>query len=174
MAAMSADTAPAAMPREEELERTLRAVAAAYPEDAFPEITSEERARLCAQDPGLQDRIAASMGRFLAKHLLAAADALSGFAPILAEKERRIAEWQAEVGREGDRYKDEINDLNAECDRLHSRALAAEAALAAERERCAKVAEGVSTFEWRGGDEWAAGYVDGKNAAAAAIREQGE
>ena len=77
----------ASMPSEE-IERTLRAVAAAYPEDVFPEITAEERARLRAQNPDLQDRIAASMGRFLAKHLIAAADEIASFAPILAEKER--------------------------------------------------------------------------------------
>ena len=91
--AKNAQVQPAsvAMPSEG-IERTLRAVAAAYPEDVFPEITAEERARLRAQNPDLQDRIAASMGRFLAKHLIAAADEIASFAPILAEKERRIRE----------------------------------------------------------------------------------
>jgi hypothetical protein len=37
-------------------------------------------------------------------------------------------------------------------------------------EEAAKVADAVSTTDWKGGDEWAAGFVDGKNAAAAAIR----
>jgi hypothetical protein len=44
-------------------------------------------------------------------------------------------------------------------------------ALLAERERCARIAESQQTFEWAGGDDWAAGYVDGKSAAAKAIRK---
>lgn len=40
----------------------------------------------------------------------------------------------------------------------------------AMRERAALRADETQTQEWAGGDEWAAGYVDGKNAAAAAIR----
>lgn len=37
-------------------------------------------------------------------------------------------------------------------------------------EDAAKVADGVKTFEWRGGDDWAAGFFHGKKATAAAIR----
>lgn len=66
----------------------------------------------------------------------------------------------------------QTNAISLACWQQKAREL--EAALAtAERaatERAAKIAEGCQTFEWKGGDEWAAGYVDGKNAAAAAIR----
>jgi hypothetical protein len=43
-----------------------------------------------------------------------------------------------------------------------------ESRLAGLREAAA-AARNCQTFDWKGGEEWAAGYVDGKNAAATAI-----
>jgi len=47
----------------------LAQFADAYPEAVFAEVTDEEHAWLHKERPGLQDRIAASMGRHIAKVL---------------------------------------------------------------------------------------------------------
>lgn len=86
----------------------------------------------------------------------------SEFAPILAEKEREY-----ELASEGRAA-------------FAARALAAEAALAAERERCAKVAEGHeglhcgSLLEGPRAQDYDCGQIDASTSIAAAIRAQGE
>lgn len=97
-----------------------------------------------------------------------AARILALFAPILAEKERQ---FQAQV--EGHRHTAaEATVYRQERNNAIRRALAAEAALAAERERCALIAERFMA---------AGGLVDGQfyagpntpRAIAAAIRAEG-
>ena len=60
---------------ETQMIRQLRNFAEAYPTDIFSEPTADERKWLHEIRPGLQDRIAASMGRHVAKCLLAALEA---------------------------------------------------------------------------------------------------
>lgn len=106
----------------------------AHPAPASPSTPGEEeiaallRATIRVDASGLAPAV---VSHYIDGFDEAARAILALFAPIVAEKERRIAEWQAEVRREGDRFKDEVRDLNAECERLEARALAAEAALAA-------------------------------------------
>lgn len=103
---------------------------------------------------------------------------LALFAPILAEKDgykeivRKAAEARDAAGYIGAVW-DCIDDLSA-------RALAAEAALAAERERCAKIAEAHdglpcrSLLEGQRGEDYDSGQIDASTSIAAAIRAQGE
>lgn len=116
---MSADIAPAAMPGEEEIARALH-------DDLYP---PEE-----ARSPADQEKHWLSTE---AHYREQAQVVLALFAPILAEKEREIATEKARADRNyhvGKMAQDMFSDAEA-------RALAAEAALAAERERCAKIAE---------------------------------
>jgi hypothetical protein len=98
----------------------------------------------------------------------ATADAiLALFAPILAEKEREIAELK---GRLAVRM-DYLVGLATTADRhveaaAEARALAAEAALAAERERCDRAIRDCPSLDENG-------YICEKSAAIAAIRPQG-
>jgi hypothetical protein len=64
-------------------------------------------------------------------------------------------------------------DLTEFVDYWRARALAAEAALAAERERCAKIAEAPSTIGGPG-LEFVLGYAEAQRRIAAAIRAEGE
>lgn len=56
-----------------DLVRVLEGFADAYPVDVFPEPSKEDRDWLKRERPGLQDAIAASMGRHLGKWMLEAA-----------------------------------------------------------------------------------------------------
>lgn len=58
------------------LVHSLRGLAGAYPESVFPEVTDEEGEMLHRDFPGLQDRLAASMGRHLGQFFTQAANAL--------------------------------------------------------------------------------------------------
>jgi hypothetical protein len=49
------------------IEEVLAEIERAYPEDIFPETTTEERALVIAQFPGFVDRTSAMMGRHLAR-----------------------------------------------------------------------------------------------------------
>lgn len=109
------DTAPAEMPGEEEIGRLLM-------KQFYDQWYAPHR-------PAYQGSVYWDYVNGSSAWAPSARAILALFAPILAEKEREVAVWQAEVRREGDRFKGEVRDLNAECDRLEARALAAEAAL---------------------------------------------
>lgn len=168
---MSADTAPAAMPGEEEIHAAML--------EAQRVFRAERDAKLAGQ--GLwPDRSPAPLD-VLARAILAL------FAPILAEKERRIAnltygleeavETSVKVGMtwQGAAEKAEARALAAEANFetiaqgnqvLIDKLYAAEAALAAERERCIAIVDGYDpTLNAR------TGFAD---EIAAAIRAQAE
>jgi hypothetical protein len=136
MAAMSADTAPAAMPSEEKLAAIIQNGIAEH----------------CSIDAVEMEIDGTGPASYNAAHRI-----LALFAPILAEKERAelLMINQSQV-------------FKRERDLERRRALAAEAALAAERERCAKIAEELGpTLD--GESSWYA-----SNQIAAAIRAQGD
>lgn len=58
------------------LVQTLRGFDQAYPESVFPKPTEAERKMMFVDHPGLQDRIAADMGRHCGKFFRKAADML--------------------------------------------------------------------------------------------------
>ena len=106
-----------------------------------------------------------------ARYLRHARNILALFAPILTEKEREIREMADHVVHADAYQAAAMANLD--------RALAAEAALAAERERCAKIAEGASAdFDFAEAQaecrDYDCGYNSGRQLAAAAIRAQGE
>lgn len=160
-AAMSADTAPAAMPGEI-VESAWNAIADQF--NQWSELGQDEKDSLT--------KFAAAL-----------------FAPILAEKDREIEKLECDVayyvdGNAVERIKHEgavkrgLMVLDAK-NEWRDRALAAEAALAAERERCAKIAEGSSAnFDFQEAQaecrDYDCGYNSGRQLAAAAIRAQGE
>lgn len=137
------EDAPAEMPGVEEierLERALRYAATTASNDDYTKAGTVERTRHV-------DRVTA---------MLEAADALRAFAPILAEKEslrRELHSLAVALHRKHywhvKQWKpfDDALGLATQIDNMtaglvpEARALAAEAALAAERERCAKLAE---------------------------------
>lgn len=122
MVAMSADTAPAAMPGVEEIARAMCKAQHCDPDfDYDPNGISDP--------PGAGVRWKLYIGQARA--------ILDLFAPILErlERERDEARADADSAADGAKFQRQRR-LEAE-----ARALAAEAALAAERERCAKIAE---------------------------------
>jgi hypothetical protein len=50
-----------------DIERILKEIETAYPEDIFPDTTEQERKDVMKQYPGFIDRTSAMMGRHLAK-----------------------------------------------------------------------------------------------------------
>lgn len=107
---------------------------------------------------------------------------LALFAPILAEKERDIRQLKLEVAEERETGRISIYGWRDKANEMEARALAAEAALAAERQRCLAIVE-AQVPEWvkqRSGPYWD-GYreamedaADDIRKGAAAIRAQGE
>lgn len=185
---MTADTAPAAMPGEEDVARVLRPAVWARCDAAGVTDTSTGTGitigDLSARRISLDD----------ARAILAL------FAPILAEKEQRDAAiakqaefdaWLEDLAQNPPPVSDALRKLYADYQAAgikslvteaswEARALAAEAALAAERERCARIAEAHdglpcrSLLEGQRGEDYDSGQIDASTSIAAAIRAQGE
>lgn len=120
-------TAPAAMPSEEEIRALF--------------VEAVNHALAAARSP-LRLGVSGTGAEYFIRSLAARC------ASALEEKERLVAYWlyQHDQGQEEIRQlSDNLTFAEHECENLEARALAAEAALAAERERCAKVAERTGT-----------------------------
>jgi hypothetical protein len=161
---------PAAMPSEEDVARVLATALRQepIPDTAWAGLVASFR-ELEAKFPDYAEGYSTSTDAFRQARAV-----LALFAPVLAEKEREIEQIKATrdsyyrtieaQGRENSAYLDHWQFAEA-------RALAAEAALAAERERCARIAQN----QVREADsEWAEGFSVAAAGIASAIRSQGE
>ena len=129
----------------------------------------------------LADRLATNAVDLASVYILAAHRNNAGFhdalcqkfnailAPILAEKERDNRQLKLEVAEKEATSRISIYAWRDKANEMEARALAAEAALAAERERCAKVAEDHGMLV----SNEPIGKACSRNIAAA-IRAQGE
>ena len=93
-----------------------------------------------------------------------AADTITQLRAEVAERDIKLAacEQHARIVRHERDWAQEVDVPQAESQAAEARNKALEEAAA--------VAANTKTFDWGGGDEWAAGYVAGKDAAASAIR----
>jgi len=140
---MSADTAPAAMPGEREIARALL--------DSGINIGTSTWPREQLQD-------ATELARAI----------LDLFAPILAEKERLRETLRLNSVWDFPR---DIQNLTVKLEVAESRALAAEAALAAEREKLTQIADGLSQVG-NPDNEWDSGYRTAARCIADHIRDR--
>lgn len=79
-----------------EAARKLRDFGRAYSEEIFSPVSAGERSWLHKERPGLQDRIAADMGRHLAEFMDDAADTIDKATILLAEKDAEIEQANAD------------------------------------------------------------------------------
>lgn len=158
----------AAVPSEEEIARVL---ATALRQEVIPDGSwrgmVESFRELEAKFPDYAEGYSTATDAFRQARAV-----LALFAPILAEKEREIERYEAMIKHE----QDAAIHWCGEAAKFNDRALAAEAALAAERERCAKVAERVGNFGDYRREELTADFgqprFDMMHAIIAAIRSQ--